>query len=129
VEIISEKVSNEEKAIGLSLIHSPSRFKVVKGVLESLSLKEISSKYGIKYRYVSKLCVDMVRKGLLERTKLFRNSVYIPTPKLVGAFKYACRELYVKVSGLPEVEANNFLSRYGFTLEELLGVCMSYEFG
>jgi hypothetical protein len=113
-------VSVEEMLLGVELIRNPTRFKVVKGVIEGLTLKEISSKYGIKYRYLSRLCLDMSRKGLFMRSKLFKNVVYIPTPKVVGAFKYACKELYARMLRLEGSERVKFLNMYGFTYEELV---------
>jgi hypothetical protein len=113
-------VSVEEMLLGVELIRNPTRFKVVKGVIEGLTLKEISSKYGIKYKYLSRLCLDMSRKGLFMRSKLFKNVVYIPTPKVFGAFKYACKELYARVLRLEGSERVKFLNMYGFTYEELV---------
>jgi hypothetical protein len=107
-------------AVGLSLLTSPSRFKVVKGLVEKLTLKEISAKYGIGYRYVVRLATDLHRKGFLTRVKLFRNSIYIPNPQLVEGFKAACLELYSRASKLPESEKSSYLGRYGLTYEELL---------
>jgi hypothetical protein len=117
---MSQKNPHSALAVGLSLLTSPSRFKVVKGLIEKLTLKEISAKYGIGYRYVVRLVSDMHRKGLLTRVKLFRNSIYIPNPQLVEGFKAACLELYSRASKLPESEKSSYLGRYGLTYEELL---------
>jgi hypothetical protein len=106
--------------VGLSLITSPTRFKVVKGFIEKLTLKEISERYGIKYKYVVRLANDMCKKGLLTKAKLFINSIYVPTPQLVRGFKVACLELYHRTSKLPEKERDNYLSKYGITYNELL---------
>ena len=117
---MSQKSTYNALAVGLSLLTSPSRFKLVKGLIEKLTLKEISAKYGIGYKYVVRLANDLHRKGLLTRAKLFRNTIYIPNPLLVDGFEIACVELYGRASKLPESERSKYLSRYGLTYEELL---------
>jgi hypothetical protein len=117
---MSQENIHSALAVGLSLLTSPSRFKVVKGLIEKLTLKEISAKYGIGYKYVVRLANDLHRKGFLTRAKLFRNTIYIPNPQLVDGFKIACVELYGRASKLPESERSKYLGRYGLTYEELL---------
>jgi hypothetical protein len=118
--VMSQENIHSALAVGLSLLTSPSRFKIVKGLVEKLTLKEISAKYGIKYKYVVRLANDLHRKGFLTRAKLFRNTIYIPNPQLVDGFKLACVELYGRASKLPESERSKYLGRYGLTYEELL---------
>jgi hypothetical protein len=117
---MSQENTHSTLGIGLSLLASPSRFKVVKGLIEKLTLKEISAKYGIGYKYVVRLANDLHRKGFLTRAKPFRNTIYIPNPQLVDGFKIACVELYGRASKLPESERSKYLGRYGLTYEELL---------
>jgi hypothetical protein len=118
--VMSQENIHSALAVGLSLLTSPSRFKIVKGLVEKLTLKEISAKYGIKYKYAVRLANDLHRKGFLTRAKLFRNTIYIPNPHLVDGFKLACVELYGRASKLPESERSKYLGRYGLTYEELL---------
>ena len=101
------------------MITCPTRFRLVKGFMERLTLKEASARYGIKYKYAARLASGLVRKGLLTRAKLFRYSVYVPTPLLVKAFRVACAELYRRSSQLPEEERDRYLARYGLTYREV----------
>jgi len=106
--------------VGLSLITNPTRFRLVKGFVERLTLKEASAKYGIRYKYAVRLAGDLSKRGLLTRAKLFRYSVYVPTPLLAKAFKVACLELYRRASQLPEGSRDSYLARYGITYREVV---------
>ena len=106
--------------IGLALVHSPIRFKIIKGLLERLSIKEISEKYKINYGYLVKVLNKMSRKGLLIRARLFKNTIYIPKPEVSKAFHIALKELYVKVSKMDPSQRDSFLKNYSLTYKDLV---------
>jgi hypothetical protein len=106
--------------IGLALVHSPIRFKIVKGLLERLSIKEISEKYKINYVYLVKVLNKMTRKGLLIRARLFKNTIYIPKPEVSKAFKIALKELYIKTSKMDPSQRDSFLKNYSLTYKDLV---------
>jgi len=104
----------------LALVHSPIRFKIVKGLLERLSIKEISEKYKINYGYLVKVLNKMSRKGLLIRSRIFKNTIYIPKPEVSKAFHIALKELYVKVSKMDPSQRDSFLKNYSLTYKDLV---------
>ena len=104
----------------MALVHSPIRFKIVKGLLERLSIKEISEKYKINYGYLVKVLNKMSRKGLLIRSRIFKNTIYIPKPEVSKAFHIALKELYVKVSKMDPSQRDSFLKNYSLTYKDLV---------
>ena len=119
---MSDKLNISPIVIGISLVASPTKFKLVKGLIERLTLKEISDMYGIKYKYLVRLANDLVKKGLVSKSRLFRNSVYIPIPDLVKGFRISCIELYRRTSKLNDSERVKYLKMYGITFEELMKI-------
>ena len=104
----------------MALVHSPIRFKIIKGLLEKLTIKEISEKYKISYPYLVKVLNKMNRKGLLIRSRIFKNTIYIPKPEVSKAFHIALKELYVKASKIDPSQRDSFLKNYSLTYKDLL---------
>ena len=104
----------------MALVHSPTRFKIVKGLLERLSIKEISEKYKISYSYLDKVLNKMNKKGLLIRARIFKNTIYIPKPEVSKAFHIALKELYAKASKMDPSQRDSFLKNYSLTYKDLV---------
>jgi hypothetical protein len=62
----------------------------------------------------------MSRKGLLIRSRIFKNTIYIPKPEVSKAFHIALKELYAKVSKMDPSQRDSFLKNYSLTYKDLV---------
>lgn len=110
---MSENNDTKGILVGLSLLRQPTKFKVVRGIIEKRPLPEISRVYGIHYNYVQRVINKLVKEGLAVKAKVLGKVVVLPTPALRLGFKIALYELYQRA------KRGSDISSYGVTLEAL----------